>query len=404
MKKRVLGAIAVLSGTSMVLAALPASANVSLSQATNLVRVVLETSTKSVLPYEDGVADAALLTVRAAFVDGAPTRVRGSVEVLQDGKVVAEIPVDGIAPLQVLWAGRVRGKVAFGTYSLRARIRSTSDQERVSPSVRVTVAPTAIKSVRVNLSSKTVYPHKDGYLDDVTVDVRPQTTTGRPISGSVKLAIVREGRTVREWAFDGARARTVRWSGLDEGTLRTGRYQLTATAVGPEGSEVVDRVTIEVSGKKMVSYPFTKTLSVAAWDALQDCYGNGYYNCEQNSSTEMRFYNGSDYSEDLLWAVHGIDLPKGTTRYRIRVLGWTTDAQYLMGRCVSDAYDPDDCPDDEGYGFPLGGYSDEEFDTGWSSTGVRDGSADFWIGTRDHGSIYISRFIVDVEGVTKVLQ
>jgi flagellar hook assembly protein FlgD len=353
-------------------------------------------SSSTVRPFRDGFQD----STRIRVASNAATK--GRIRVVDSrGKLVAQ----WILPIGTAWsrdwAGRTSSgaRVSNGSYRVVTTLEWRGTQRTVSTR-SVSVASSQVAAPSVSPSSATVYPVRDGYLDRVTIFI----TSNLPASGKVTVKV--KGKVVWSAKLSRSSSWAVGWNGRTRsGTvLRPGKYTISVQVKGGEGKARTGSRAINVSAKKLTYVTSSKTYS--AESARLDCGGFGYVVCETTDFyiggdliSTTRYYTGFT-TDDLLWSSHAVPLPSGTTKWRIRAYAATTDASYTLGYCNSNAADVYDCPDGEGAKFPK--RSDGTFVFPWTTVGMSDGKADFFVGSYDWGSLYVNSYTV--EFVRKVLK
>jgi hypothetical protein len=348
-----------------------------------LVRTAVLTS--SVLrPYRDGFQDTITARATSTFSASGSVKIRN-----RSGKIVRTYPLASGTSWSVAINGRAANgtRLPFGTY---AAVTTLGGKVVATRSFTIRSSQVSISSVSKDRG--TVYPYRDGYADTVAFKIRASL----PATGTVKVLV--GGRVA--WSSRLSRNTTwsIRWNGrFGTRMAPAGSYKVVVELKGGEGTKRTRSTTVSVSAKKLTNVTFSATYSASV--ARDDCGGFGYIVCESVywtidgvSGPATRYYTGIS-DDDLMWSAHSVPLPSGTTRWRIRAVADTYDATYVLGYCYSNASDVDDCPSGLGGSFPL--YSEGTFVFPWTSVGSGDGYADFFIGSYDWGSIYVSTFTVD---------
>ena len=107
-------------------------------------------------------------------------------------------------------------------------------------------------SLRAAPSIATVFPVKDGYLDDVVFHLAATTSTGRTVSVEGQAVLKRGSREVARWTI-GRSTQDLRWNGLDRGTLVAGSYALVASLTDATGGTHTATTKVTTSPKKLVA-------------------------------------------------------------------------------------------------------------------------------------------------------
>lgn len=353
-------------------------------------------SSSVVRPFKDGFQDSTRILVSS----NAATK--GKIRVLDSrGKLITQWVLPTGTAWSRDWSGRTSSgaRVATGTYRVVTTLEWRGAQRTVSTR-SVSIASSQVGAPAVSPSSSTVYPARDGYLDQVTIRIAANV----PASG--KVTISSKGKVLWSGKLSRSRSWAVGWNGRKRSgaVLKPGKYTVTTEVKGGEGKSRTTKRAINVSAKKLTYVTTSKTYS--AESARLDCGGFGYVVCEQtdfiiegNVVPTTRYYTGFT-TDDLLWSSHAVPLPAGTSKWRIKAYAATTDAKYVLGYCNSNGSDVDDCPSGQGASFPTN--SDGTFVFPWTTIGMTDGRADFFIGSYDWGSVYVKSYTV--EYVRRVLK
>jgi hypothetical protein len=157
------------------------------------------------------------------------------------------------------WAGTTdrHARVADGRYHVRVYLRGRTSALQVIADPVVTVASSRAAKPVIALSSGTVYPYKDGYLDIITVtatDTVPSTWSWR---------IVGPHGTVWTHTFTRRILARTSWGGTTTAhvALPAGAYTLVATATGGEGPPASSHRSVSISAKRVKSNPFDFTVT-----------------------------------------------------------------------------------------------------------------------------------------------
>ena len=206
-------------------------------------------SATALRPFRDGFQDSVAVTIRSNV------STTGSASVLNArGQVVLSWPLTAATAWSRTWTGNdARGRrVPVGVYRVRVLLVGRAAAAAQVGLRSVTVAASAASRPRVSASSTSVYPVRDRYRDTVALRV----TAGVP--ASTVWVLSRGSRTIWTKRFSRRTVAAVTWNGRDRKgkVLAAGRYRLKVTARGGEGSAASSRVTLAVSGKKLVARPF----------------------------------------------------------------------------------------------------------------------------------------------------
>ena len=222
-------------------------------------------SRSTLYPAKDGFQD--FVTLRATSNDprAGSLRIRNTA-----GTVVTSWPVPATSSSSFTWTGlNSKGvRVPCGTYSVElwrpVRAASTQLISRMSVSVRSSQAsiPT------IPLAQDTVYPHRDGYRDSITITAR----AGVP--STYVLDILDKGRVIYHRTYLRRAILSVPWDGTNDSrkVVLAGAYTLRITARGAEGTARTKMRKVVVSALRAVPKPFE--MNFAAGTAMQ-AYSTG---------------------------------------------------------------------------------------------------------------------------------
>ncbi len=209
-------------------------------------------SATTLRPFRDGFQDSVALRVAT----NRPGKATGSLRILNAKLVVVKIvPLALNSAWLVTWKGlNARNlRVPNGRYYVQVYLQGRSASQLAVPT-RPSVVVAASQATRpaITLSSASVYPYPDKYLDTVTIRATatvPSTFTYR---------ITSAGRT--KWSYVQSRRLqgAVVWSGRTTArkSLPSGRYVVYITAKGGEGIAVTSYKYVVVSTKRIKAYTF----------------------------------------------------------------------------------------------------------------------------------------------------
>lgn len=165
-----------------------------------------------------------------------------------------------------------------GTWKLSAAV-SAQGVTTVSAPRTLTVRKVAVTGAKFSRSEATVYPAKDGYRDSTKLSLQVTTTTGAaiPVTGTVTIA--RQGKVVKKWNLTSSRNWSKTWNGKVGGRIVEGRYVVTMSVAGPEGSKITKRASVTVKeGKLVTKTHMSRKLAMSVFKAYVpfDRYKDGY--------------------------------------------------------------------------------------------------------------------------------
>jgi hypothetical protein len=183
------------------------------------------------------------------------------------------------------------------------------------------------------------------------------------------------------------------------GKVKKGKFKVVATFKSSEdGRTLTATKNINVSDKKRVlkTKKGSWYTAASAWDS---CYGTGYRACEYYQSTGVRYYSGSSYS-DAIASESSLPFPVNKSAvhsWRIRVNGWSTDADYYLIPCIGNNSASTCSGSDSGAMYFSGNaYVDRTWTSGYTKTGIADGYANWIMLSTDWGSFYAYAYQIEV--------
>ena len=236
-------------------------------------------SATTLRPFRDGFQDSVALRVAT----NRPGKATGSLRILNARLVVVKIvPLALNSAWLVTWTGlNARNlRVPNGRYYVQVYLQGRSGSQLAVPS-RPSVVVAASQSTRpaITLSSPTVYPYPDKYLDTVTI--RATATVPSTFTYRISLA----GRT--KWSYVQSRRLkgAVVWSGRTTArkALPSGKYVVSITAKGGEGIAVTSSKYVVVSTRRIKAVAFVLDVRASSTHPLAllgsfapDGAGGGY--------------------------------------------------------------------------------------------------------------------------------
>jgi hypothetical protein len=214
-------------------------------------------------PFRDGFQDGVKITATSNTTASGSLRFRNSA-----GTTVLIVPLGRGTAWSYTWtalnARRVR--VPNGVYRVQVLLTGRSATATQVGLFSVTVASSQASRPAIAVSSSTVYPYVDKYLDSVRIT----TTAGLPATFSWKL--LRGRTTVWSASFRSRLTATTTFAGKGSNrrALPAGAYTLVVVAKGGEGIAVSRSRTIWISTQRLRAQKFTlqKTALTSAPVAL----------------------------------------------------------------------------------------------------------------------------------------
>lgn len=249
--------------------------------------VLITPNARTLYPYKDGSLDTAAVTVVAKDETRSVVPVTGSIRI-DAGKhhVTRPLSAKGVARLPIT------------ALPIGAATMTTTVKNAAGTAVRhtaLTLAPTAVGSLRIARSSDTVQPVVDGLLDSVVL-----TTTGAASGGSTAKVsgtlTVSKGRTVAKTfeVVDG-KQRAFTWDGRVNGVVVPGTWTVTLSLKGPQGLVRTKTKTLVVT-KAHLPYAVRDMFTVAAGNQQGLAVRNGFFYVGYdigNGLSEIQRYDGT---------------------------------------------------------------------------------------------------------------
>lgn len=357
--------------------------------------IVITRSSASVYPFVDGFRDTASVTVTGVDEMGGEVPVIGAI------KIRNTLPVNLTTTNNIAtwnWS-----QIPKGTHTLSVTGTGLTGASKTATSTIVVGASVATKTT-VTTNSSTVYPVKDNYIDSSVITVSLTTNSGTGVPGSGTVWIYKGAKKIQGWNFTRANLNSsekmvITWNGRAGGKIAKGSYSIRVSFKSSEnGRTVTASKNIVVSDKKRVlkTKKGSWYTAVAAFDS---CYGTGYRSCEYYQSTGVRYYSGTSYS-DAVASESSLPFPVNRSSvhsWRVKVNGWSTDADYYLVPCVANNSAATCSGSDSGSMYFSGNaYVDRTWTSGYTKTGIADGYANWIILSTDWGSFYAYKYQIEV--------
>ena len=217
------------------------------------------TSGSVLRPFVDGFQDSVTVTASSTATATGLVRLLSS-----RSEVVRTVALAPATSWRVTWTGRdSRGRrVPTGSYGVQVLLTDRGGALRqVGPLRPVVVATSQAGRPSLALSSSTVYPFRDGYLDAITI------TTRSVVPAIMTWRLTLEGKVVWSRSFSRRTAASSTFAGRTSrgALLPAGAYVLTAYAAGGEGVPAARSATVVISAQRVTPAPFV--LTVPAYQA-----------------------------------------------------------------------------------------------------------------------------------------
>ena len=360
--------------------------------------ISISKSVNAVYPFRDGYLDSATITVTGRDVQGNIIPVIGGVAL---NKV--NVPLSLTKSTATWnWAAIPKGTREIVATGFGPN-RTGASQKTARTTIVIGKSVATRASVSTNVS--TVYPVKDNYIDTTSISMAIATNTGKIVPGSGTITVFQGKKKVASWKFTHtklgtAKKTSVSWNGRVSGKVKKGKFKVVATFKSSEdGRTLTATKNINVSDKKRVlkTKKGSWYTAASAWDS---CYGTGYRACEYYQSTGVRYYSGSSYS-DAIASESSLPFPVNKSAvhsWRIRVNGWSTDADYYLIPCIGNNSASTCSGSDSGAMYFSGNaYVDRTWTSGYTKTGIADGYANWIMLSTDWGSFYAYAYQIEVK-------
>lgn len=214
------------------------------------------TSATTIRPAKDGFQDTVTLRATSNAPRAGNVRIRNSA-----GAVVMSWTLPATSNWSAVWSGKnAQGvRVPNGSYRVdfMRPIRSAASQLLRTSTLIVTSSQAAIPTI--TLSSGTVYPHRDGYLDSIPIKA------SAVVPSTYKLDIVDKGRVIYHRTYSRRLNLSVPWNATDDRgrVVSAGAYTLRITAQGLDGKPTVRLRKVAVSPRRAIPRTFSLQFDAA---------------------------------------------------------------------------------------------------------------------------------------------
>lgn len=149
------------------------------------------------------------------------------------------------------------------------------DEPGTAPAVSGTATSTASAAaeatpatLRLERSSTSVYPVKDGYRDRVRIAVRTVDAAGEAVAMHGTAVLSKGRRALLSWTVDGEH-HVITWDGRVQGAIRPGLYTIAVTAVA-DGSALTARTHVRVLAAHLEKHAVVVRSDVGARSVFAD--------------------------------------------------------------------------------------------------------------------------------------
>ena len=229
-------------------------------------------SRTSVFPYVDGYRDTSEGSVVALDETGMELPITGSVK-LTVGSKSATAAFDGDNHVTV-----PVGKVGLGSGKVAATFVDPAGTVYTPAAESITLRATELTKAKLSVPTS-VYPKKDTYRDTAKITLSATSSTGESLRTKGTVTVSLKGKTVKTWTVGTSAKKTLTWNGLNKNKVKTGKYTVTYSTVGPQGKRVKTTASVTVSDKKLVlrtTSEWKKANKVLRKYVPLDSYQQGY--------------------------------------------------------------------------------------------------------------------------------
>jgi hypothetical protein len=218
---------------------------------------VMAVSGKVVRPLRDGFEDWVRITASSNLTTSGTIRVLDS-----RGRTVRSVALRSARSWAFVWTGvdQHAHRLPNGRYRVQVLLRGRTSAPTVVSTATVLVSSSRASRPTVLVSSSTIYPYPDHYLDSISI--RASAT----VPARFTMAIVGPHGTVWSASFSRRTVARAVWKGSGPGrrAVAAGHYRLVVTARGGEGPTVASSRILVVSSKRVRSTTFDVVVSAAS--------------------------------------------------------------------------------------------------------------------------------------------
>jgi hypothetical protein len=218
---------------------------------------VVAVSGLTVRPLRDGFQDSVRITSSSNLTSS------GSIRILDaSSRVVRSVALGSARGWAFVWAGvdQHARRLPNGRYLVQVLLRGRTSTPTVVSSIWVVVASSRASHPAIQVSSATVYPYPDRYLDSISIRA---TAT---VPSVFTMSIVGAHGTVWKASMSRRAVASAVWKGTGphHRVVAAGRYRLVVSARGGEGPTVSSSVALVVSSKRVRANAFDFVVGAAS--------------------------------------------------------------------------------------------------------------------------------------------
>ena len=252
------------------------------------VHVAVRPAVRVLYPYKDGVLDTAVVTVVAKDETEQVVPVRGTIRI-DAGKlhVTRTLSKADAATVPIT-------SLPVGPAVVTATVTVPGAKKKTVRTTALTLAPTAVGSLRIARSSDTVQPVVDGLLDSVVLTTTGAASAASPAKVSGTLT-VSKGKTIAAlFPVPDGKQHAFTWDGRVNGVVVPGTYTVSLALKGPQGLVRTKTKTLVVT-KAHLPYAVRDMFTVAAGNQQGLAVRNGLFYVGYdvgNDQSRIDVYNG----------------------------------------------------------------------------------------------------------------
>ncbi|GAA2749952.1 hypothetical protein [Amnibacterium kyonggiense] len=307
------------------------------------VHVAVRPAATVLYPYRDGVLDAAVVRVTGQDETRTAVPVVGTVRIDAGRKhLTRTLSKAGAASLPVT-------ALPLGPATLTTTVTGPTGKKAVRRTA-LTLAPTAVGSLRIARSSDTVQPVVDGLLDSVVLTTSGAASGGSPAKVSGTLTVSKGSTVAQRFVVKDGKQHAFTWNGRVKGVVVPGTWTATLALKGPQGV-VRTRTAKLVVTKKHLPYAVREMFTIAAGNQQGLAVRNGFFYVGYdigNGQSKIERYDGTGMPAGTLGPLpieHVAELAYSTTTDRIYAANGGSSTPTMV-YAIDPVWDPDAPPAD----------------------------------------------------------
>jgi hypothetical protein len=272
--------------------------------------VLITPGARTLYPWKDGVLDTEIVTIAAKDETRTLVPITGTVRIDAGRQhVTRTLSAAGTARLPIT-------ALPLGPATMTTTVASGAGKAvRRTP---LTLAPTAVGTLRIARSSDTVQPVVDGLLDSVVLTTTGAASAGSPAKVSGTLTVSKGKTVARTFAVKDGTQRAFTWDGRVNGVVVPGTWTVTLALKGPQGLVRTKTKTLLVT-KAHLPYAVRSMFTIAAGNQQGLAVRNGFFYVGYdigNGQSQIERYDGTGTAAGTLGPLpieHVAELAYSTT-------------------------------------------------------------------------------------------